>query len=86
MSYSKDERETILRYDYVAGKWFAWTNVDSHINKFKKQNWQQTRTEIEDGRVVAAEFTADKPYVTIGNVLRAKKKFVNTKENDDVSE
>ena len=74
MAFLNDERETILRYDYVNKRWYAWTNVEGHINKFRKQSWDETSTYEEDGRTIAAEFEADKPFITIGNVKREKRK------------
>lgn len=73
MAYSKDEMETILRFDYLDQKWYVWTNVQAHITKFIKQNWKMTHQRLDDGRIVDATFEAPKKFVTIGNVERKKR-------------
>lgn len=73
MAYSKDEMETILRFDYLDQKWYVWTNVQTHITKFTKQGWNMTDAEYEGDRVVAARFEAPKRFITIGNVARKKR-------------
>ncbi len=83
MGFSNDERETILRYDFLTKRWYAWTNVESHINKFTKQNWQQTKGEYEGDRLIAAEFEAGKTFVTIGNTKRKKADHVGNGRIDN---
>lgn len=73
MSYSKDEMETILRFDYLDQKWYVWTNVQTHITKFTKQGWNMSDEECEGDRIVAARFEAPKRFITIGNVARKKR-------------
>lgn len=73
MSYSNEEKETLLRYDYIDKKWHAYSNIEGHINKMTQRNWHTVRSETENGRVVAAEFEADKQFVTFGDTKRAKR-------------
>lgn len=70
MTYSRDEMETILRYDYIDQRWYVWTNVQAHLTKFTKRHWKMTECEREGDRIVAARFEAPKQFITIGDVDR----------------
>lgn len=73
MTYSRDEMETIARFDYLDQKWYVWTNVQAHITKFQRQGWTMTDCEMDGNRVIAARFEAPKQFITIGNVARKKR-------------
>lgn len=83
MAWANDERETILRFDYMDQMWYAWTNVPAHITKFQKQHWEMVRCNKDGSRVIDAEFCASKPYITIGDTKRAKRKGNVAKQEDD---
>ena len=36
---SPEERETTIRYDYVAKVWIAWSNIPRQIDQMKRQGW-----------------------------------------------
>lgn len=84
MTYSRDEMETIARFDYLDQRWYVWTNVQAHITKFQKQGWQMTDCEMDGDRVVAARFEAPKQFITIGNVARKKRSGQNLYTTEDV--
>ena len=70
--FLKEERETILNYDPITQTWHAWTNYPSHILKFRKQGWSETQKWSENGRDIAATFTAPKTAVRIFNPAKIK--------------
>ena len=65
--FSREEYETILSFDFPAGKWRAWTNIPSAISKFKKQGWELIEElKYEDGSIESCKFEAPKSAITIG--------------------
>lgn len=70
--FLKEERETILNYDPITKTWHVWTNYPSHILKFRKQGWSETQKWSENGRDIAATFTAPKTAVRIFNPAKIK--------------
>ena len=70
--FLKEERETILNYDPITKTWHAWTNYPSHILKFRKQGWAETQKWSENGRDIAATFTAPKTAIRIFNTAKIK--------------
>ena len=57
-----EERETLLRYDYLDKCWYVESTVPSHITKFKKQGWEIiSQTVNEQGIVQVAEFKCNNP-------------------------
>lgn len=83
MNYSRDEMETIARFDYLDQRWYVWTNVQTHITKFQRQGWQMTDCEMDGNRVIAARFEAPKQFITIGNVARKKRAGQNFIKAED---
>ena len=74
-SLSREERETLLRFDYLEQYWYVDTSVPTHITKFKRQGWEVVSQTInEDGIVQAVEFRCTNPSsITIGNVKKRKR-------------
>lgn len=72
---SQEERETLLRYDYLEQCWFVETSVPTHITKFKKQGWEiVSQTVNENGNVQVVEFKCDNPSsITIGKAEKKKR-------------
>lgn len=54
--YSKDEMETLIRYDYATDTTYVSTNVRKHMTLFQKKGWTVTRQEVEDESVTFMEF------------------------------
>ena len=71
---SQEERETLLRYDYLDQCWYVETSVPTHITKFKKQGWEiVSQTLSKDGSIQAVEFKCDNPSsISIGNAEKRK--------------
>ena len=71
---SQEERETLLRYDYLDQCWYVETSVPTHITKFKKQGWEiVSQTVNENGNVQVVEFKCDNPSsITIGKAEKRK--------------
>ena len=69
-----EERETLLRFDYLDQCWYVETSVPTHITKFKKQGWEiVSQTLSKDGSIQAVEFKCDNPSsVTIGKAEKRK--------------
>ena len=38
--YSREELETIHRYDAVDKAWYTWSNIPKHIQQMKKLGWE----------------------------------------------
>ena len=56
-----EERETLLRFDYLDQCWYVETSVPTHITKFKKQGWEiVSQTLSKDGSIQAVEFKCNK--------------------------
>ena len=72
-----EERETILRFDYLDQCWYVETSVPTHITKFKKQGWEiVSQTLSKDGSIQAVEFKCDNPSsISIGNVEKRKREL-----------
>lgn len=69
-----EERETLLRFDYLDQCWYVETSVPTHITKFKKQGWEiVSQTLSKDGSVQAVEFKCDNPSsIIIGKTEKKK--------------
>ena len=50
----KEERETILNYDPMEQRWYAWTNIPAHIRKLDKMGWERGTRKFIDGGVEVA--------------------------------
>lgn len=74
---SQEERETLLRYDYLDKCWYVETSVPTHITKFKKQGWEiVSQTVNENGNVQVVEFKCDNPSsITIGQAEKKKREL-----------
>ena len=80
-----EERETLLRFDYLDQCWYVETSVKKHITKFKKQGWEiVSQTLSKDGSIQAVEFKCDNPSsITIG---KAEKKKLTEEQRKIVTE
>ena len=80
-----EERETLLRFDYLDQCWYVETSVPTHITKFKKQGWEiVSQTLSKDGSIQAVEFKCDNPSsITIG---KAEKKRLTEEQRKIVTE
>ena len=59
---SQEEKETVLRFDYIDQCWYVETSVPKHITKFKKQGWEiVSQTINENDNVQVVEFKCDNP-------------------------
>ena len=76
-SISLEEKETILRYDYLEKKWYVETSVPSHITKFKKQGWKiVSQTVNKQGIIQAVEFECSNPSsISIGRAEKRKREL-----------
>ena len=81
-----EERETVIRYDYVEKCWYADTSVSKHITKFKKQGWEiVSQTINEQGIVQAVEFKCDNPSsITIGRAVKRKRDLTEEQRNEAI--
>ena len=71
---SQEERETLLRYDYLDQCWYVETSVPTHITKFKRQGWEIVSQTVNHlGNVQVVEFKCDNPSsITIGKAEKRK--------------
>lgn len=72
-----EERETLLRFDYLDQCWYVETSVPTHITKFKKQGWEiVAQTLSKDGNVQAVEFKCNNPSsISIGRAEKRKREL-----------
>ena len=65
---STEERETVIVYDNITRKWYVDTTLPKHVNRFKKQGWEQTAEYIyEDGSICGGAFEGSEKAITIRN-------------------
>jgi hypothetical protein len=70
---TNEERETIIVYDNINKKWYVDTTLAKHVNKFKKQGWQQTSEFIyEDATVCGGTFEGSARAITIRNAEKKR--------------
>ena len=82
---SQEERETLLRYDYLDQCWYVETSVPTHITKFKRQGWEiVSQTVNENGNVQVVEFKCDNPSSII--IGKAEKKKLTEEQRKIVTE
>ena len=76
-SISQEERETLLRYDYLDECWYVETSIPTHITKFKKQGWEMVSQTINHlGSVQVVEFKCNNPSsITIGKAEKKKREL-----------
>ena len=74
---TNEEKETILRYDYIDKCWYVDTSVPAHITKFTKQGWEiVSQTVNEDNVVQAVEFKCNNlSSITIGKADKKKREL-----------
>ena len=82
---SQEERETLLRYDYLDQCWYVETSVPTHITKFKKQGWEIVSQTVNHlGNVQVVEFKCDNPSSVI--IGKAEKKKLTEEQRKIVTE
>ena len=76
-SISQEERETLLRYDYLDECWYVETSIPTHITKFKKQGWEMVSQTINHlGNIQVVEFKCNNPSsITIGKAEKKKREL-----------
>ena len=82
---SQEERETLLRYDYLDKCWYVETSVPTHITKFKKQGWEIVSQTVNHlGNVPVVEFKCDNTSSII--IGKAEKKKLTEEQRKIVAE
>lgn len=83
---AKEERETVLRFDYLEQCWYVDTSIPKHINKFKKQGWEITSQTInENGNIQAVEFKCNNlSSITIGKAEKKKRELTEEQRQKTV--
>ena len=80
-----EERETLLRFDYLDQCWYVETSVPTHITKFKKQGWEIVSQTVNHlGNVQVVEFKCDNPSSII--IGKAEKKKLTEEQRKIVTE
>jgi hypothetical protein len=84
---SNEERETVIVYDNIDKKWLVDTTIAKHINKFKKQGWNQTAEYFyDDGTICGGAFEAPERAITIRSPEKrqmSEKQMRNLFSNDE---
>lgn len=70
-TYSEEEKETILRYDYKNKVWEVWTSVPSHITRILKlkDNNFDVDTVTDTGSITAIKGTLNQKQISFRNEL-----------------
>jgi hypothetical protein len=81
-----EEKESLLRYDYMTKKWVMYSVISTHYNKALQQGWTPLIQHVyEDGTVFGYTLEAPGRAVTIRSVEKKQvsKKQINnlTKKN-----
>lgn len=80
-----EERETLLRFDYLDQCWYVETSVPTHITKFKKQGWEiVSQTLSKDGSIQAVEFKCDNPSSIIIGKAEKKKRELTEEQRESL--
>jgi hypothetical protein len=84
---TKDERETLLHYDYIDKTWTMDSTVPKHFRKALRQGWTPIKQYVyEDGTVCGMTLTALERSVTIRNTEKkqmSEKQMTNLFGDDD---
>ena len=65
---TKEERETLLHYDYIDKTWMMDSTVPKHFRKALRQGWTPIKQFVyEDGTVCGMTLTAPERSITIRN-------------------
>lgn len=70
MPYLNSERETILNFDYLTQRWYAWSSIPSHIRKLEQMGWKKVKASAENGVEIDAKFEAPKNAITFRNMMK----------------
>ncbi|QJC52743.1 hypothetical protein HGI30_15015 [Paenibacillus albicereus] len=65
MTYSREEQETILRFDSVERVWVAWSAFQPHIRKLTKIAGAPINPEYDGERVISGRWTLKEKNVRI---------------------
>lgn len=84
---TKEERETLLHYDYIEKSWTMDSTVPKHFRKALRQGWTPTKKYVyEDGSVCGMVLTAPERSITIRNTEKKQmsdKQMTNLLGDDD---
>lgn len=82
---SQEEKETVLRFDYIDQCWYVETSVPTHITKFKKQGWEIVSQTINHlGNIQVVEFKCDNPSSI--SINKAEKRKLTEEQRKVVAE
>ena len=72
MSFTKEEKETIINFDYEKGTWSIYTNVPSHMTVIKKKYMEYAKvlTVNENGAVTSMRADGIKKMITFRSVVK----------------
>ena len=80
-----EERETLLRFDYLDQCWYVETSVPIHITKFKKQGWEIVSQTVNHlGNVQVVEFKCDNPSSVIIGKAEKKKRELTEEQRESL--
>lgn len=70
MTFSKEEKETVINFDYQKGTWSIYTNVPSHMTVIKKKyaKYAKVLTVNENGTETSMRADGIKKMVTFRSV------------------
>ena len=74
---TKDEKETILRYDAVDNCWYGYSTVTKHMNAMEKKGWTTVRKD-EDGIYMKAPSHS----VKISNAQKPRKQSMTEEQKE----
>lgn len=80
---TSQEKETVMRYDYIDKNWIMDSTISTHYNKALRQGWTPlTEYVYEDGTVYGYKLEAPGRAVTIRSI---EKKQVSEKQMENLT-
>lgn len=74
MSFTKEEKETVINFDYEQGTWSIYTNVPHHMTEIKKKYMEYAKvlTVNENGAVTSMRADGIKKMITFRSVKESE--------------
>lgn len=69
MAYTREEMETVCRYDYLRNEWVVYTNVQKHITKLNRIAGKPIQSEIDGNRLISGTWKVGNSQVRFAKLI-----------------
>lgn len=83
MKWTSEERETLLRYDFIDKIWIIYTNIPRHWRRFKNLGFELVSEVLEGDKFIDAEFKCNERIISFRNVEKAMQSNRGFKRKDE---